>query len=300
MKLNRLIGILTILLQKDKTTANELAERFEVSRRTILRDIDLLASAGIPITAIRGGDGGISIMDGYKINKNVLTVKEMQTLVAGIKSIDSVLKQTQSKNLITKLMGHGNAIASPTNNIIIDLSDEDKESLTGKIELLSRAIDEHHIVRFDYYYRKGEIIREIEPYFVQFTWSAWYIFGWCRMREEFRRFKLSRLWNLTITDNTFEQRDIPPEPERSKFSHPDTNTIKVLLDKSARYRLIEGFGFNSYEETNEGLIIEITYTNKEPTYKWILGFGDMAEVLEPEEAREDFKKIAKKFYERYN
>lgn len=300
MKLDRLIGILTILLQKDKTTAQELAKRFNVSRRTILRDVDLLALAGIPIVAARGSDGGISIMDGYKINKNVLTAKEMQTLVAGLKSIDSVSGQSDFESLMIKLAPSGDAVVSLTDHIVIDLSNEDKENLTEKIELLKRAIDEHRRVRFDYYYQKGEMNREIEPYFIQFTWNAWYVFGWCCLREEFRRFKLNRLWNLSIADETFAHRPIPPEQERSKFLFPDNHTIKVLFDKSVRFRLIEGFGLHCYEETENGLILNIDYTNKESTFSWILGFGDMAEVLEPEEARTEFKQIAQNFFERYH
>lgn len=90
MKLDRLIGILAILLQRDKTTAPILAEKFEVSRRTINRDIDALCRAGIPIVTTRGADGGISIMDGYKIDSTLLTSSDMQAILAGLRSLDSV------------------------------------------------------------------------------------------------------------------------------------------------------------------------------------------------------------------
>ena len=88
MKIDRLIGILSILLQEEKTTAPELAERFEVSRRTINRDIEDLCKAGIPIKTAQGTGGGISIMDGYRMDRTILSSKDMQMILAGLRSLD--------------------------------------------------------------------------------------------------------------------------------------------------------------------------------------------------------------------
>jgi len=299
MKLDRLMGILTILLQNEKTTAPELARRFEVSRRTILRDIEALSIAGIPVVSTRGGDGGISIMEGYKINKSVLTSDELQALVAGLKGMDSVSQQSHFEGLMAKL-APSNAMISLTDSIIIDLSSHYKDSLSEKIELLKRAITKRRAVRFDYYYPKGESVREIEPYFVEFRWSAWYVFGWCRLREDFRRFKLNRLWNLTLTDITFEPRPVSPEQANASDAFPEQHHIKILFNKSARYRLIESYGLHCYEEADAGLLLSLDYTNKDYIFSWILGFGDKAEVLAPEDARKEFAVIAKKFSKIYD
>ena len=148
MKLDRLIGILTILLQNDKATAPELAKRFNVSRRTILRDIDTLGLAGIPVVTSQGGDGGISIMEGYKIHNSVLTTDELQTLVAGLKSIDSVSKKSNFESLMMKL-APTDAMVSLTDSVVIDLSDHYKDSLEEKIALFKQAISERRTVRFD-------------------------------------------------------------------------------------------------------------------------------------------------------
>ena len=94
MKIDRLIGILSILLQEDKTTAPELAERFEVSRRTINRDIEDLCKAGIPVRTVQGTGGGISIMDGYRMDRTILTSRDMQMILAGLRSLDSVSVKT--------------------------------------------------------------------------------------------------------------------------------------------------------------------------------------------------------------
>lgn len=298
MKIDRLMGILTVLLQNDKSTAPELARRFEVSRRTILRDIDTLAMAGIPIVATRGGDGGISVMNGYKINKSILTSDELQNLMTALKGLDSVSRQSNFESLISKLAPQ-NAVVSLPDSIVIDLSSHNKDSLSEKIALLKLAITERRAVRFDYYYPKGEMAREIEPYFIQFIWSAWYVFGWCRLREDFRRFKLNRLWNLSLYDNHFPIRTVSSDKANGGYPYPEPYNIKILFDKSVRFRLIEEYGLNCYSETESGLCLSLGYTNKDYILSWILSFGDKAEVLEPVETRNEFEHLAKNIYDRY-
>ncbi|MDR0963184.1 MAG: YafY family transcriptional regulator [Clostridium sp.] len=298
MKLDRLIGILTVLLQHDKTTAPELAKRFGVSRRTILRDIDALDLAGIPIVTSRGGDGGISIMDGYKIKMNVLTTDELQTLMAGLKCVDSVSNTSHFEQLMTKLAPNGAAV-SLASSVVIDLSSHYKDSIADKINIFKQAIAERKTVAFDYYYPKGEMPREIEPYVVEFRWSSWYIFGFCRLRQEFRRFKLNRLWNYHVTDQPYELRPIPHDQEDAGYDFPDPYNAKILFDKSVRFRLIDEYGPHCYEEREDGLLLSLDYTNREFIFSWILSFGDKAKVIEPQEAVERFSEMAKKLFELY-
>jgi predicted DNA-binding transcriptional regulator YafY len=298
MKLDRLIGILTVLLQRDKTTAPELAERFDVSRRTILRDIDSLCLAGIPIVTMRGEGGGISVMDGYKVKMNVLTADELQTLIAGLKSVDSVSKTSHYERLMDKLAPNGAAV-SLASSVVIDLSSHYKDSIADKINIFKQAIAERKTVSFDYYYPKGEMLREIEPYVVEFRWSAWYVFGFCRIRQEFRRFKLNRLWNYRVTDNTYEIRPVPTSQIGAEDTFPDPYNVKILFDKSVRFRLIEDYGPNCYEEREDGLFFAMYYTNKEYIFSWILSFGDKAKIIEPPEAVEEFAKTAKKLFKLY-
>lgn len=193
MKIDRLLGIITLLLQRDKVTAPELAKKFEVSRRTIHRDIDDICKAGIPIITYQGGDGGISIADGYKLDKSVLTVDELQSIVAGLKSLGSVSDSARIDGLISKLSPKSEAVVSVKDNILIDLSSHYKSSLSEKISLIKTAITENRLVRFDYYSEKGLSNRTIEPCFITFKWTSWYVFGYCRDRNDFRLFKLNRL-----------------------------------------------------------------------------------------------------------
>ena len=299
MKIDRLIGILTILLQVDKTTAPALAQRFEVSRRTILRDIDSLCLAGIPIVTQQGGDGGISIMDGYKINKSVLTADELSTLVAALKGLDSVSKTSHFEGLMNKLAPDNKAVVSLTDNVIIDLSSHYKDSLSEKIALIKQAISYSRVISFDYYYSKDEIRRSIEPYFIEFRWNAWYLFGWCKLREDFRRFKLNRLWDLQLTDKKFLPRPVPAEKASGEDAFPELYNMKILFEKSIRFRLIEEHGLNCYKETDEGLLLDFNYTNKDYVFSWLLGFGDSAEIISPEDVRNEFAAVAESIAKKY-
>ena len=184
MKIDRLIGILSVLLQKEKTTAPELAERFEVSRRTINRDIEDLCRAGIPIRTSQGTGGGISIMDGYRMDRTILTSKDMQVILAGLRSLDSVSGGSYYAQLMEKIQTGSSTFISGRDSILIDLSSWYKESLTPKIETIQDAIGERHLVRFRYYSPTGESGRTVEPYYLVFHWSSWYLWGWCRDRKD--------------------------------------------------------------------------------------------------------------------
>jgi len=282
MKLDRLLGILTVLLQNDRVTAPYLAERFEVNRRTIGRDIDALCQAGIPIVTHQGTGGGISIAEGFKIDKSVLTTDELSGIIAALKGIGSVSNQSTVERTLEKLRANADAVVSLREPVIIDLASHYKGQLTSKIELIKRAVLEARLIEFDYYYDKGESHRRIEPYFVIFQWTAWYVFGFCLERQDWRLFKLTRLWNLSSCDEIYAPRDIPPE--RHSFNDRMTDDIRLvaLFDPSQRYKLIEYYGMNCYTETEDGLRFEIGFTNRDYIIEWLLGFGGNVKVLEPD------------------
>ena len=156
MKIDRLIGILSVLLQEEKTTAPELAERYEVSKRTINRDIEDLCKAGIPIQTSQGVGGGISIMDGYRMDRTILTSKDMQMILAGLRSLDSVSGSRYYGQLMEKIQAGSSEFVSGRDSILIDLSSWYRESLAPKIEVIQSAIESRHILKFTYYSQKGE------------------------------------------------------------------------------------------------------------------------------------------------
>jgi len=301
MKLDRLLGILTILLQKDRVTAPELAEKFEVSRRTIGRDIDAMCRAGIPVVAYQGSGGGISIAEGFKLDKSVLTADELSGIIAALKGIGSVSDESNIERVLDKLRANTDAVVSMREPVIIDLASYYRGQLTDKIELIKRTVLYGQIIEFDYFYEKGESHRHIEPYFVIFQWAAWYVFGFCLERSDFRLFKLQRLWNLRLCDERFVPREIPSEKRDFKawFEEDKENKLVALFDPSEKYQLIENYGPHCYEETAEGLRFEIKFTKHDYILTWLLGFGGKVKVLEPEYIVENLKTAAENILSRY-
>ena len=299
MKLDRLLGIVTILLQNDRVTAPELSEKFEVSRRTIGRDIDALCQAGIPVITHQGAGGGISIAEGFKLDKSVLTTDELSGIIAALKGIGSISEHATIERALEKLHASSNAVVSMREPLIIDLASHYKGQLIEKIELIKYAVLESRIIEFDYYYEKGESHRRIEPYFAIFHWTAWYVFGFCLERRDWRMFKLVRLWNLALCEDRYSPRDIPAE--RRDFNARFTDDIKLvaLFDPSAKYQLIETYGLHCYTETDAGLRLEIGFTNRSHLVGWLLGFGGKVKVLEPKYIVEDMKAAAEKIASRY-
>ena len=300
MKLDRLLGILTILLQNNRVTAPQLAEKFEVTRRTIGRDIDALCRAGIPIVTYQGGGGGISIADGYKLDKSILTADELSSIIAALKGIGSVSEKSQVERTLDKLSANKDTVVSLREPIVIDLASHYKGSLAPKIKIIKQAVLEQRLIEFDYYYEKGQTHRRIEPYFVIFQWTAWYVFGFCLERQDWRMFKLTRLWGLQLCGESYTLREIPPERRDFNAHLPDNKKLVALFEPSVKYQLIETYGLNCFTETQDGrLRLETGYTNRDYTISWLLGFGNKAKVIEPIDMADEIKRIAKKIIQNY-
>ena len=300
MKLDRMLGILTMLLQNNRISAPTLAEKFEVSRRTISRDIDALCQAGIPIVTQQGGNGGISIAEGYRLDKSVLTTDELSSMIAALKGLGTVSGKAKVERMLDKLSANKDTVVSLRESIVIDLASHYKGSLTGKIEMMKQAIHESRLIEFDYYYEKGEIHRRIEPYFIAFQWTSWYVFGFCLERQDWRLFKLARLWGLKQCEESFKPREIPPEKRDFDARFTDHLRLVALFDPSTKYQLIEIYGPDCFTETDCGkLRLEIGYTNRDYTLNRLLGFGDKVKVLEPADMAEEIRRIAKNIFESY-
>ena len=293
MKIDRLIGILSVLLQEEKVTAPDLAERFEVSRRTINRDIDDLLYAGIPIRTSQGVGGGISIAEGYKVDRTILTSKDMQMILAGLRSLDSVSGSSYYGQLMEKIQAGSSEFISGRDSILIDLSSWYKESLAPKISTIQDAIENRHLLEFYYYAPSGESKRSIEPYYIVFKWTSWYVYGWCRQRKDYRLFKLNRMDKVKETKKEFECRNAPVPDLSSELKFPRNIVLKALFDPDMKWRLVEEFGPDCYEVQEDGRLLLIKdYADIDNLTMWMLTFGDKVEVIEPEEVRERLKKMA--------
>ncbi|MDL2206274.1 YafY family transcriptional regulator [Eubacteriales bacterium OttesenSCG-928-N13] len=300
MKMDRLLGILTMLLQHDRLTAPQLAERFEVSRRTIARDIDALCMSGIPVITQQGVGGGISIAQGYKLDKSVLTTQELGDIIAALRGIGSVSEPSRLERTLDKLMPGGQSVVSLKDSIVIELAANDRDRLTQVIAMLREAIQGSQQLQFVYHSPKGEFSRRVEPALILFQWGAWYLFGYCLDRQDWRTFKLSRMMNVQLIDEPFAPREVPMERTNFHALHPDEKQVVALFDPSIKYLLIDSYGMQCFTQQPDGkLLFQVGYTNHDYMLSWLLQFGDKAKVLSPASIAEGIARIAANLVAQY-
>ena len=299
MKTDRLIGIITTIQQKGTVTAPYLAEKFGVSRRTINRDIEDICKAGIPLVTRQGAGGGISLMPGFSLDTTVFTRRELADVLTGLRSLDSVSKAPAADRLAEKL----GAAAGMPQDMEIDLASFYKDDFAEKIETIRRAVREKQRIAFHYCYAKGEADKVIEPYRIVFRWGDWYVFGFCPEREDFRLYKLRRLWNLSVTGEPFTPRAVPPEkePNRARTENmKEDYIVTAVYEPAVKYRLVEEYGPASFIVREDGtLYTEWGFSTQEDALRWFLSFGADVQVTAPPEMVKKMRSAIKKMKKRY-
>lgn len=295
-----MIGILSVLLQKDKVTAPELAAIFEVSRRTINRDIDALCIAGIPIMTTQGVNGGIQIMDGYRVDRTIFSNSDMQAILAGLRSLDSVSGTNRYLQLMEKLVAGATSLLPGDSRILINLAAWNKAAVSERIEVIHGAIENKCHLCFHYSSPSGESDRKIEPYYLIFEWSSWYVWGWCLKRQDFRLFKLNRMTDISVSE-PFEEREVLYPDLSNEKVFPHNFMVKAIAQPEYRFRILEDYGANSIVEQADGtFLFSFGFTDFESIRSWVLSFGNGIELFEPCELREDLKKFGLELIEKYS
>lgn len=303
MQINRLFEIVYILMNKKSVTAEELAVRFEVSRRTIYRDIDTLCESGVPIYTNKGKGGGICLLDSYVLNKSVLTEQEQRDILAALQGLKATLPSDQADVLskLNSFFGNKN-----TDWIEVDFSNwGSKEEDKLKFHQIKKAILNRYLIQFLYYNSYGqESARCIEPYKLVFKGQAWYLFGFCKTKEAFRYFKISRIKKLLIEEDTFEPRPMSFVQEDS-YNHltPPVFPIKELLIKinsSMAYRVYDEFLPSSITLDSDGnFLIRTEFPVDSWLYSYLMSYEDQLELLEPPEVRQELILKIKNLLKRY-
>ena len=298
MQINRLFEIVYILLEKEKVTAKELAERFEVSTRTVYRDIEALSGAGIPVYMSKGKGGGVSLLPGFTLNKAVITEGEKAEILSALKAVDAVKPEgeTAAMRKLGSLFGE-----SRYDWIEVDFGTwSHKKSEEVLFHSIKKAIIEKKVIRFSYANSKGRTSeREVEPLKLCFKGEAWYLYAWCKKHEEERFFKLKRIRKLKLTEETFQRscREAVLKKEPENY-WTDSVQLKLKIAKEAAFRVYEEF--EDYEELEDGsFLVEISFPGGEWLFYYLLGFGRAVEVLEPAEVRERLKGELEKMLEKY-
>ena len=167
--------------------------------------------------------------------------------------------------------------------------------------MIQNAIETQMQLEFMYYSPRGEMQRSIEPYYLIFRWSNWYVWGWCRAREDFRLFKLNRMDRLQLWGDKFQKREVPMPDLSNEKIFPGGIKVKALFEPDCKWRLVEEFGTGCFEEQADGrLLFHGDYTNKEDFITWIFTFRDKAVLLDPDDIREEIQLELKKMAERYS
>ncbi|MFD1431003.1 helix-turn-helix transcriptional regulator [Lacticaseibacillus mingshuiensis] len=299
MKIDRLIGVLAILLQRDGITAPELAERFEVSRRTINRDIDVLTQAGIPVYAKRGRGGGISIIDGYRIDRTLLTSRDMRGIMAGLRSLDSVSGSHYYERLMEKIQAGSTEFVSGRDYMLIDLSSWYRARLAPKITAIQDAIERHQRLQFNYASQTHEAIRTVAPYFLIFKWSNWYLWGFDTTQKDARLYKLNRIAQLTEVGEFVPQVVAEPSLDAERTEN-ETIWFRALFNPAVKWRVVDEFSPDQLTTQFDGrLLLEGEYSDLDSLIQWLMSFQDQVTVIEPAAAREALVTAAKRIIQRY-
>ena len=298
MKENRYFQMIYLLLDKGQMTAPELADYFEVSIRTIYRDIDILSSAGIPIYATQGKGGGIAIQDSYVLKKSLLSEQEQKQILMALQGI-RVLEDEQINMLLSKLSGVFQR--QQGNWLEIDFSTWTKSG-AGKhnFQLLQSAIWKSRIVSFYYYSGKGEQTKRIiEPHKLVFKTSDWYLYGYCTLRKDFRFFKLTRIRDLKLQDAEF-MRETPEHIfERSDEFEMKTVQVTLLFDAGMSHEVYEKFDEEVSEQEDGSLLVTTILPDNELLYSYVLSCRERVEVLSPPYVRDNVRKRVRKMLEIY-
>lgn len=297
MQINRLFEIVYILLDKKKISARVLAEQFEVSTRTIYRDVEILSAAGIPVFMSKGKGGGIGLLPGFVLNKAVLTEAEKSNILAALQSLNTV--DEQSLNQLLEKLG----ILFGEHNkgfIAIDYSDWG-QIIKEQFEKSKEAILSRKVLLFDYVASTNEMTsRQVEPYVLWYKDRNWYLKCYCLDKQAFRMFRLSRMRNVVVSTVGYSPRPDELEGTIEPMKEPLTE-IKMTITRDQTYRVLDEFSpENVIKHADGSFTVTMHFVENEWVYGYILSFGSSAKVLEPEHIRECIKERLKKSLEQYS
>ncbi len=292
---NRLFEIVYILMQKKKVTAKELADKFEVSIRTIYRDIETLSTANIPIYASKGKDGGIGLLDEYVLNKTLLSEEEQNQILFALQGMKKVRGQDE-KDILEKLSILFNKKISDW--IKIDFSNWGNIQ-EERFDMIKYAILNKQLIQFTYYNSKGEESKRIvEPLQIWFKDKSWYLVSYCKLKQDYRIFKIARIKEVNMLQEHFE-RELPKEEENEKHNLKIIE-LELEINKAMTYRVYDEFESKEITKKENGnFIVKVEYPENEWVYGYILSFGEYAKVLNPGYAKNIIKDKLQKTLKNY-
>ena len=278
----RLFEILWYLSREGSATAGQLAEKFGVSRRTIYRDVDALSGAGIPIYAEKGKGGGLRLLPDFVLDRTLLSQHEQTQLMEHLQSL-SVLGAPDAQPVLDKLAA---LYGRRDGWLEVDFAPwAGGEELRQIFRLLRSAIQNRQVVDLEYSGADGATQwRSVEPVKVFFRGQGWYLQAFCRLRQDFRFFKLNRINETRLTGENFPPRDAPEAV--ADYLGP-TTTVLLKLSPALAHRAVDEFAQNQLERMEDGSLLAhcIFPSGGDWLLGYLLSFGPEAEVLEPASLR---------------
>lgn len=299
MKIDRLVSMIMILLDKDRIGAQELADMFEVSPRTIYRDIDTINMSGIPVHSTSGVGGGFEIMRNYKLDKKVFSTADLSAILMGLSSLSNTVRGDELVNALAKVKSFIPAektkdIEIKANQIYIDLRPwMGNSNIQPYLEIIKTALQESRLLSFQYSAHHGnKTARIVEPYQLVLKNSHWYLQGYCHMRSDYRLFKLSRISSLQMQVETFIPRDYEkPILEFSDFLETIQTKIKIRVHKSVMDRVLDYCAYEEFTpDGDEHYIVDFPFIENDYYFDILLSFGNKCECLEPLHIRAEMKR----------
>jgi predicted DNA-binding transcriptional regulator YafY len=300
-KVERLISIIMILLKKDVVSAKEFSQLFNVSKRTILRDMETLSLSNIPIYSIHGVNGGYGIMEEYKVDKRLLSNSDLENIWTALGGLEQILISEEVEMTMKKI----EAMVSPlplNRSIQLSFYDwEGRSEIVRTLQTCQQSILKRRLVSFDYIDKNGAATKRIvEPYQLHFSETSWYLKGFCLHRLEYRTFKLSRIDHLNMDEQTFNPREYLAEHEREMGYQPELVAIKALIAPSVKDQFIERYGRKSLSSYNSDyLLADIQVPPNRTGFQFLASFGTNLIVVEPQSYVDDFRNYLKKMMENY-
>lgn len=303
-----MLAMTVMLLNRERVSAREMAERFGVSVRTIYRDLEAMDVAGIPVIAYQGGGGGYSLAESYTLDRQLLSFDGMLSILTALRGINSTLGDQRLEEAIEKF----NALVPERRRIdaerhlrqfVVDLSPWGMTpSQEKRLKTIQQALSENRVLSFEYQAAsKPRERRSVEPTTLVFKGYTWYLYAYCRLRKDFRLFRLTRMGDPTIEVESYLPRE--GSYRNIERQEPSCRLTRFLLRFAPIVRSLVEEQFDSSELTIEpdgSLHARFTMPEDQWVYGMILSYGPAVEVIAPRHVRKKIADLAQKITALYN
>ncbi|CAI6079420.1 helix-turn-helix transcriptional regulator [Cohnella sp. JJ-181] len=300
-KIERLIAIVMVLLQKEIVSAATFSKLLNVSKRTVLRDMETLGLSNIPVYAIQGASGGYGIMDEYKIDKRLLNSTDLENILLALSGLEQIYVSREVEVTIKKIEAMVNAVTLKRSVRLSFYDWSGRDEMMDVLKICQEAILHYRQVTFDYIDKEGvPTARTVEPYQLHFSEMSWYLIGFCLTRMAYRTFKLSRTDNLTLDKRTFVPREGAADQRFAAGFSPELVEVKALISPAIRDQFIERYGKHSIEPHSAAfLLATIDIPQNRIGFRHLAGFGTELKVIAPSSYVEDFQRYVEDIIENY-